>query len=116
MASSVENIAKIRTYRSIEELRALWNTLKEKEPNLNWEAGLAFEYLIVRAFEIEGARATYSYPVELLGKKNIEQIDGLVSIDSLNLHVLIESKEWDATVPFGPMAKMRSQLMRRPQT
>ena len=114
MGNPTENTAKIRSYETLGKLRLLWNRLKGKEIIAEWDAGIAFEYLILRAFEIQGAKVAYSYAVELLGKKNVEQIDGLISIESKNLHVLAESKEWDASIPFGPMAKMRNQLMRRP--
>jgi hypothetical protein len=114
MESEAKYVQKIRDFKDLNALNGFWNKIKAGEPLRGWPAGFAFEYMILRAFEIDGAAVTYPYPVELFGKKNVEQIDGLVSIENKNLHVLVESKEWDRSIPFGPIAKIRSQLMRRP--
>lgn len=42
-------------------LRALWQQVREKVTT-GWEEGKALEYLIVRGFEIEGARSSARSP------------------------------------------------------
>jgi len=76
-----------------------------------WPPGRAFEHIILRAFDIEGAEVTWPYSVPLEGVL-IEQIDGAVHLD--NLHCLIEAKDRDETQGVEPVAKLRNQIMRRP--
>lgn len=53
----------------------------------------------------------YPYDVTLFDEK-VEQIDGSVHVSGIDC--LIESKDHQDEVPIGPIAKMRSQLLRRP--
>jgi hypothetical protein len=76
-----------------------------------WAPGKAFEYIILREFEIEGARVVWPYSV-LLQKKQIEQIDGAVYHE--HLCCLVEAKDRDGTEGIEPIAKLRNQLIRRP--
>lgn len=86
-----------------------------------WQAGKALEYLIIRAFEIELAaqsgtsngmvRVHYPYTVHIAGQP-VEQIDGLVFVD--HLACLIEAKDQADKIDVVPIAKMRSQILRRP--
>jgi hypothetical protein len=76
-----------------------------------WPPGRAMEYIILRAFEIEGAEVTWPYEV-LQDGQVIEQIDGAVCCDGLNC--LVESKDTSEAIDIVPIAKMRHQLARRP--
>lgn len=76
-----------------------------------WEAGKLFEYVVLRAFQIEGAIVRWPYSVQLDGEV-VEQIDGAVSYP--NHHILIECKDWAKGISIEPFAKMRNQLMQRP--
>ncbi len=77
-----------------------------------WEPGKAFEYLVVRAFELDGCRVRYPYRVRWPGDDSeIEQVDDTVYVDGLAC--LIESKDAEAQ-DIVPIAKMRNQLLRRP--
>jgi hypothetical protein len=52
---------RISTYQST-ELLALWDAIKlGKTPG--WDPGKVFEYLILRAFELEGVAVTYPFTV-----------------------------------------------------
>lgn len=95
-----------------EALRTLWQKIKKRKTP-NWEPGKAFEYLILRAFELGGAEVVYPYSVRLYGE-TVEQIDGVIYYE--NLSCLIECKDYsrDRKVNFEPIAKMRNQLLRRP--
>lgn len=82
-----------------------------------WDPGKAFEYLILRAFELEGAVVTWPYVIRLSPSEtdgDTEQIDGAVYVDGLAC--IVEAKDTTSTVPIDPIAKMRNQLLRRPSS
>lgn len=84
MATPAELEAKIKLLMDWAALRAFWAAIKNADTP-EWRDGEALEYLVLLAFELD------------------------------NSHVcLVESKDWGRNVPFGPIAKMRSQLLRRP--
>jgi hypothetical protein len=91
------------------ELLALWEAI-EAGDTPDWEPGKAFEYFILRAFELEGAEVCYPYRVSI--EKELEQIDGVIYADGIAC--LIEVKDQQEHVNFEPVAKLRSQLLRRP--
>lgn len=109
MATASENETAIRSL-SQAGLLLLWAAI-EAGDTPGWEPGLAFEYLVLRAFEIEGAAVRYPYTVRLY-EETVEQIDGVVYAGPLS--VLVESKDLDGPVNVVPLAKMRNQLLRRP--
>ena len=82
-----------------------------------WEPGKAFEYLILRAFELEGAVVTWPYVIRLSPSEtggDTEQIDGAVYVDGLAC--IVEAKDTANTTRIEPIAKMRNQLLRRPSS
>jgi hypothetical protein len=94
------------------ELRALWNQIKFRDTP-GWAPGKAFEYLVLRAFDLHGADVRWPYPVSLYGQGEvIEEIDGSVRVGGL--YSLIESKDEDGNIAIAPIAKLRNQLLRRP--
>ncbi|MGI8430253.1 MAG: hypothetical protein ACR2OB_13365 [Solirubrobacteraceae bacterium] len=93
-----------------DDLRALWSAI-ERRDTPGWEAGKALEYLVIRAFELDGAQVRWPYSVQLFGE-DVEEIDGLVY--SSGLSCLVESKDLSENVAIGPIAKLRNQLLRRP--
>jgi hypothetical protein len=76
-----------------------------------WPPGKAFEYLVPRLFELDGARVRWPYDIKMSGQV-IEQIDG--AVEAAGLHCLIESKDEQNPLAIAPVAKMRNQLLRRP--
>ncbi len=66
---------------------------------------------MLRALELDDARIVWPYPVHFDAELT-EQIDGAVYVDGLA--VLVESKCYRGPVNFEPIAKLRSQLGRRP--
>jgi hypothetical protein len=96
-----------------DDLLKLWEAIKKGNTPEEWAPGKAFEYLIVRAFQLEGAEVIYPFSVKM-GGKEIEQIDGVVYTGGLAC--LIECKDQKAPVNIGPIAKLRNQLLRRPAT
>jgi len=93
-------------------LLRLWNNvLANNTPN--WESGKAFEFLILRAFELEGAIIRWPYSVPIFGE-TVEQIDGAVHFEGLPISVLTEFKDSTRNLNIEPIAKLRNQLLRRP--
>jgi hypothetical protein len=111
MATDAEYTARIQTL-SWPGLQELWQQIQERQTP-GWEPGKAFEYLLLRAFELEGAEVVFPYSVSFNGEV-IEQIDGV--IHSGHLDCLMEAKDWAENVNVEPIAKMKSQLQRRPSS
>jgi hypothetical protein len=93
-------------------LKKLWNMIEAARVEDWWEKGKAFEYLVVRMFELDGADVTWSYVVHVFGGQQTEQIDGSVRFGGM--HWLIESKDENESIAIDPIAKLRNQLLRRP--
>jgi hypothetical protein len=118
MKPNVDPVERIRKLRQ-PGLKRLWKRIQQgKTPG--WDSGKAFEHLILRAFELEGAKVRYPFSV-IVGQKasedepdsrTDEQIDGVIYIDGL--HCLVEFKDWSKPVNIDPIAKLRNQLLRRP--
>lgn len=108
-------IAKIQSFATHADLLALLNTPAQQAAF--GPSGKAFEYLIVRAFEMEGLPVEYPFEVladDLTGsgsKKTYEQIDGVVYGSA---PFLIESKDYASAVNIEPIAKLRFRLETRP--
>jgi len=110
MATSLEYQNKISKFDKA-DLVNLWEEIKiGATPDR--DQGKTFEYLIIRAFEIEGAAVRYPYSVKLDDNEIIEQIDGAIYFE--NFSCLIESKNTDEPMNIEPVAKLRNQLLRRP--
>ena len=88
----------------------LWEQIEQGDTP-DWPPGKAFEYLVLRAFELDGAVIRWPYPVKF-EKEVVEQIDGAVHADGLSC--LIESKHYSSDLNVEPIAKLRNQLARRP--
>ena len=94
-----------------EQLLALWHQKQEGTLSTFWKPGKFLEYVLLRAFEIEGAIVTYPFDVPECGKI-VEQIDGAIRIG--DLYALVECKDYgDAPVDFVPIAKLRNILIKR---
>jgi hypothetical protein len=93
------------------DLNKLWISIKARDTP-GWEPGKAFEYLILRMFELDGGDVRWPYRVKLFGDSEIEEIDGSVRWESL--FCLVESKDEAGNISIGPISKMRNQLLRRP--
>jgi hypothetical protein len=105
MNGNIEYERKISEY-DWDNLSALWESIESGTAE-GWGAGRAFEYLVLRAFQLDGLDIRWPYHV---GK--LEQIDGVVYLDSLAF--LIECKDQSESVNIEPVAKLRNQLYRRP--
>jgi Restriction endonuclease len=109
MATEIDYQQRIAAY-DYPQLLTLWEGIQTGETP-GWDAGKAFEYLVVRAFELEAAAVTYPFSVRL-GGTVVEQIDGAIYSDGLAC--LIECKDQDGNIAIDPVAKLRNQMLRRP--
>jgi Restriction endonuclease len=92
------------------ELRELFAQIEARDTP-GWEPGKAFEYLVPRLFELDGAIVRWPYEVHLHGHV-VEQIDGAIKV--AGLYCLLECKDQKEPLAIAPVAKMRNQLQRRP--
>ena len=109
MRKAEEYIARIRKYDHA-ALVQLWNKIQNNQ-RTGFPPGTAFEYLLLRAFELENAKVIWPYEVKPDGY-TIEQIDGIIYSGSLCC--LVEAKEEIVPKNIEPVAKLRGQLLRRP--
>ncbi len=109
MPTNAEYEARIQTF-GWDELLDLWKAI-ERRDTPDWDLGRAFEYLVLRAFQLDGAEVRWPYTVDLFGE-SVEQIDGALHSDGLSC--LVECKDMHAGVSVLPIAKLRNQLLRRP--
>jgi hypothetical protein len=97
------------------DLLVLWDDIVEDKVEDFWPDGLAFEYLILRSFEIEGAEVAWPYITKGRNSNNaIEQTDGVIY--TAGISCIVESKETRNAINYEPIAKLRSKLMRRPSS
>ena len=106
----IDYVARIRQYDTAQLVTMLQDIRARRKPP-GWAPGKAFEHLVLRGFELDGAEIKWPYSVPYVGGI-IEQIDGAVYFD--NTTFLIESKDYKDPLNIGPVAKLRHQLMRRP--
>jgi hypothetical protein len=94
-------------------LLALWQGLRVGVSPPEWPPGVLLEYLLLRAFQLEGAEVTWPYRV-YRNSVLLEQIDGVVYFDGLTC--LVECKSVTGPVDAIAIVKLKSQLLRRPRT
>ncbi|WP_275900295.1 restriction endonuclease [Pyxidicoccus trucidator] len=90
----------------------MWQVVHSGDNLLGWPPGRALEYLILRAFQLEGADVTWPYEVRKDGVL-LEQIDGAVYFDGLAC--LIEARDWSEPLDFLVIAQLKARLLRRPR-
>lgn len=94
-------------------LLTIWSQIKSGASIRGWPSGKAFEYMVIRAFEIGGLRVTYPYEVTYPQKFGIlEQIDGVVYLGERPF--LVESKDLSEAAAIEAFAKLRFRLEGRP--
>jgi hypothetical protein len=102
------------------DLIDLWEAIKADDTP-DWDAGKAFEYLVLRAFQLEGSHVRWPYKVTIgeltktETRKELEEIDGFIHTND-GLVCLVQCKDEGVRVNIEPIAKLRNQLLRRPST
>lgn len=89
-----------------DELLAFWARVRQRERLKEWAPGRAFEFLMLRAFQLEGARVVWPYSSPL------EQIDGGLYVDGLAC--LVEAKDHAEPIGFDAIARLAVRMQRRP--
>lgn len=113
--SESENITRI-CQCGWHELERLWADIENCVPT-EWFPGKAFEYLVLRAFQLEGAEVEWPYSVSMSDvtrsgtESVVEQIDGFVMLNGLAC--LVECKDHKDPLNIESIAKMRNLLLRR---
>ena len=102
-------IATIRSY-NWPKLKKFWSQIKVGNTP-GWASGKALEYMLVRAFVLEGAEVVYPYRNAVQTAK--EQFDGYVFVKELGAGFLIECKDWKDNVAFDELAKLHGRLTYR---
>lgn len=88
MAAAAEYEARIQQL-DWSGLRSLWEAIVRRDTP-GWDPGRALEYLILRAFQLDGARVRWPYSIHLENEM-VEQIDGAIHWGPLSC--LVETKE-----------------------
>ena len=113
MPTTEEYIDKIQRVDNAGLVR-LWESITARTGTRGWAKGKAFEFLILRAFALEGAIIQWPYEVNIFNETNVEQIDGVIYFDDIGISALVESKDHSVNLNIEPIAKLRNQLLRRP--
>jgi hypothetical protein len=98
----------------------MWEAIQSDQGVPDWPQGTALEYLILRAFQLEGAKVTWPFRVyppksrQQPGKVQLEQIDGAIYFSGYAF--LVEAKDREDSIDFGAVAKLKAQLLRRPHS
>jgi hypothetical protein len=94
-------------------LATLWQQILARNTP-GWDPGKAFEYYILRAFQLEGVEVQWPYRVQdrHIESLEIEQIDGVLFLGGRSY--LVSSKDETGPVDINPIARLRDQLSRRP--
>jgi hypothetical protein len=94
---------------------ALWRQVEARNTHtLDWDAGKACEYCILRAFQLENATVIWPYHVYDQRDRSLEleQIDGAILVNGR--YYLVSAKDEVEPINMEPIAKLRNQLLRRP--
>jgi hypothetical protein len=98
---------------SREELVRMWERIRAREPIDGWQAGKAFEYVVVQAFQLEKARVRWPYQVTYPQRFGaMEQVDGMVYLGERAF--LLESKDLSEPAAIESVARLRLRLESRP--
>lgn len=86
-------------------------SVTDDKPEPKWKPGQAFEYFILRCFELDKSTVTYPYGhiIGLNGKT--QETDGVIY--TRRLSCLVESKDINHDVQMKVVAKLRHRLMDR---
>lgn len=97
---------------SREDLLRIWESVKAGERVSGWPPGKAFEYVVVRAFDLEGAKVIWPFEVTYPQKfGTMEQVDGVVYLGERAF--LLESKDLSEPAAATELARLRMRLESR---
>jgi Restriction endonuclease len=95
------------------DLLKIWDEVKAGRQLPNWKKGHGFEYLVIKAFQLDRVRVRWPYRVTYPQKfGTMEQIDGIVYQGERAF--LVESKDLSEPLAIEAVAKLRFRLESRP--
>src|SRR4051795_8524155 len=110
---SAEDLEKEAGAWTRDDLLNIWERIKAGDLVPGWRSGKAFEYLVIRAFQVEEHPARWPFQVSYPQKfGTMEQIDGVVYLGDRAF--LIESKDLSEPAAIEAVAKLRFRLEGRP--
>ncbi|MBB4637987.1 hypothetical protein [Longimicrobium terrae] len=113
LARSTEQLATEAEEWTHADLIALWRRIQSGERIAGWGRGKVFEYLVIRAFQLEGAVIRWPFQVSYPQRfGTMEQHDGFVYVRDRAF--LIESKATAEAPGIEAVAKLRFRLEARP--
>src|SRR4051812_32851282 len=87
----------------------IWGQVKSGTRVPGWPKGKAFEYLVIRAFELGGLTVRWPYEVKYPQKfGTMEELDGVVYLGERAF--LVESKDLSEAAAIEAFAKLRFRL------
>lgn len=96
-----------------DDLVALWERIKAEDEIPGWAPGKTFEYLVIRAFQLEHLTARWPFIVTYPQKFGaMEQLDGVVYLGERAF--LVESKNLSEPAAIEAVTKLRFRLESRP--
>ena len=112
MPTEAEMIEVIREYDR-DSLVGLYDQIALGQTPTFWAGGMALEHLVLRGFELADVDVRWPYRVRMPeSARTMEQIDGVLYIGGLA--ILVETKDTQDAQNIEPIAKLKSQLDRRP--
>ena len=78
MATDEEYLRQIRKYKTHKKLIDFWGQILQRSTS-GWDSGKALEYLVLRAFELEGADERWPFGVELV-QNFVEKIEDVIYV------------------------------------
>jgi hypothetical protein len=98
-------------------LLKMWDNIQAGTELAGWPRGKALEYLLLRAFQLEGAEVSWPYGVGLRQMHSqLEQIDGAIYFDGVSCLVECKDQHKKKNLKAVPIIKLKAQLMRRPRS
>ena len=99
-------------------LLKMWDDIQAGTGLADWPPGKALEYLILRAFQLEGAEVSWPYRVYFPQERSLllEEIDGALYFDGVSCLVECKAQREKKDLGAVPIIKLKSQLMRRPRS
>ncbi|AJP56073.1 hypothetical protein UC34_01805 [Pandoraea vervacti] len=119
MVADREYIERVRGY-GWKDVDGLWRDVKQCSTP-GWDAGKALEYLVLKGFELSGAKVRWPFRVLHEDRKVIEQVDGMIY--SEGIAAIVECKDYSKpatrtkrAASKEPIATLLAHLMRRPSS
>lgn len=117
MVADKEYVERVKDY-GWSDVAALWDDVKLCTTP-GWDPGKALEYVVLKGFELSGAKVRWPYRVTYEDRGFVEQVDGMIYSDGIS--AIVECKDYSRPLTRSkrpvckdPIATLLTHLMRRP--